>query len=180
MNCGGAAFLGNHKLIFCLYKVVLTAAHCIVDLVISGLQLQSVDAWVGLENLNDRGNAVFAQVANAVPHPNYNANTDENDIMLLRLAQPVTTVPIVALNFDPFIPLDFSPTEVMGYGLTSEDGPRPDTLQVASISVIPHADCNDVNSYDGAVNNNLMICAGTANGFFGDACQVSIAFVVLV
>ena len=56
--------------------------------------------------------------------------------------------------------------DVFGVGVDSEEDTAqfPFKLQVVSLTVIPFADCNDANSFDGDINNSVMICAGVAGG----------------
>jgi trypsin len=146
--------------------ILLTSAHCVVDLQLKGLTIQGVDAFVGLEDQNKKDTSEYREVELAIPHPSYNANTKENDIMIFKMKDPVLTVSAVGLNFEPTIPADGAKVDVFGFGVDSEAVTAlfPDKLQTVSVNVIPFSDCNDANSYDGDINNNVMICAGIPGG----------------
>lgn len=146
--------------------VILTAAHCILDILGAGDNVTSVQAYVGLENQNNRDSAELRQVGSSVPHPDYNAGTADNDIMLFKLQSPVLTVEPVQINFDAAVPADGVSVDVFGFGVTSTDltVALPDTLQVVSLSVIPFSECNDANSYNGVLNLSVQMCAGVPEG----------------
>jgi len=81
--------------------IVLTAAHC---------ESLFLDGW------SQGGNSVFGDtnsknvgVTREFPHPDYNANANfNNDIMLLKLASPLSNTPLQKVNFDPTFPLPVS------------------------------------------------------------------------
>ena len=81
--------------------VVLTAAHC------SSIFL---DGWYQGGNQISGSGSEFVGVKLEFPHSNYNkAGMQENDIMLLKLAKPLTTT-LQKLNFDPTFPPAVSKT----------------------------------------------------------------------
>ena len=164
--------LTNQGVFFCSATLIwqdmlLTAAHCLLDLQQEeGLILQGLDAFVGLEQTTARGDSIYRQVDEAIPHPNYNAITLENDVMLFHMVDPILTIQPVQLNFNDAVPINFQRVDVFGFGQTTESEvtPLPTTLQTVDVNVIPFADCNDANSFDGEINNDLMICAGIPAG----------------
>ena len=89
------------------------------------------------------------------------------DIMLVKLSEPVLDVVPVKLNFDPNIPADRDPAKVIGFGDTEPDGTFSNILLETQVQVFPFFDCN---SYFGSIVNELMICAGTDEGG-RDSCQ---------
>lgn len=138
--------------------VVLTAAHC-VNAFVDGIIVGSLQI--------DGTGGFFAAVAREYPHPEYNPETDENDIMLVLLSQPVANVPIQMLNTEPSIPADGENVTVIGFGFTSEDGALADTLQEVQVNVVDFGTCND---YFGRIVDDIMLCAGAA-GSGRDSCQ---------
>lgn len=145
---------------------ILTAAHCVVDILTEGLTLASVQAYVGLEDQNNRDNAELRQVELSVIHPDYSVITFENDIAVFKLKDPVRTIDPVLLNFDASVPADGVGVDTFGFGATSTDpdAALPDTLQRVSLFVIPFSDCNDANSFNGDLNITVEMCAGTPTG----------------
>src|SRR5690606_28794749 len=128
---------------------VLTAAHCLYTETVN-----TVKTFFDVYYLN----APLAghQLINAdtlIMHPDYDFWTDENDIALIRLAQPVNNTPVR-------IP-DASMTQlvasgrqhiVVGWGDTHPVNGNPsDTLLQATVPIIATSVCNGPNSYDGEV-----------------------------
>ena len=145
---------------------ILTASHCVVDILTSGRTITAVSAYVGLDDLSNRDPAKMSEVEKAAVHPGYNALTNENDIAVFKLLNPVLSVSPVQLNFNAAIPADGVGVDVFGFGATSTDTniPLPTVLQKVSLSAISTADCNDANSYNGDINATSMMCAGVALG----------------
>ena len=69
---------------------ILTAAHCMV-----GETPDNVRVETGLLRLSQGGEV--HSVAEIIVHQNYNPNTMHNDIALIRLSNPITNAPAVAL-----------------------------------------------------------------------------------
>jgi secreted trypsin-like serine protease len=154
----GGSFICSATLIW--EDILLTAAHCLVDLQLAGLELLGVDAWVGLSDQDQRDAAVYRQVELAVPNPRFDPNTEENDIMIMKLVDPITEIQPVLLNFDPSVPVNNQALELFGFGTTSENATTlPTILQTAQVNVVPFNTCNAPGAYNGNINNNLMICA---------------------
>jgi Trypsin len=89
------------------------------------------------------------------------------DIMLVKLSEPVLDIVPVELNFDATVPADGDPVTVIGFGDTEPDGTFSSTLLETQVEVFPFFDCN---SYFGSIVDELMICAGTEMGG-RDSCQ---------
>lgn len=112
---------------------VLTAAHCVYE---NG-KLHPVTAYevlVGATHLKDGRRY---RVAEAIAHEGYNETTVDNDIALIRLAEP-TDAPVVALVD---IDLETGPATVIGWG-TMENGEAPADLMQTDIELLPNAACN--------------------------------------
>ena len=145
--------------------MLLSAAHCVLDILGTGATFKKVEAFVGLESQDLRDDAHFSAVERSLPHPNYTVGTEENDILLFKLVTPSTITP-VRLNFDPAVPADGTTVDAFGFGVTSTDTDPvlPTILQTVSVSVVPIAECNDANSFNGAINATVMMCAGVPEG----------------
>jgi secreted trypsin-like serine protease len=153
---------------------VLTAAHCVVDS--NNVPLSAADVWivVGEHDLGQTDGAEQERaVAEVIIHPAYDPNSSDNDIALLRLANPV--VPGTGVGV---IPLVFSPAQdalaapdvlamVSGWGATSEGGDSPNILQKVRLPLVSNATCNE--AYGGSITGN-MLCAGLPEGG-KDSCQ---------
>ncbi|KAL7524441.1 hypothetical protein ACHAXR_000572, partial [Thalassiosira sp. AJA248-18] len=124
-SCGGSLISRD---------VVLSAAHC------GGAYIDKV--VTGRHNLDtDEGEEM--DVAATLPHPEYNYDTTENDIMLIFLQDPTDPgVEFVKLNSDESSPDNDAPVTVAGWGLTDEEEfAASDVLMAVDVNVIPNAEC---------------------------------------
>lgn len=113
---------------------VLTAAHCLFD---TGDTIDpgSVTVLIGATNLAE---GKRAKVSEVIAHEGYSENTLDNDIGLLRLAEPVDA-PIIRISATATS--DTGKTTVTGWGMM-EDGTFPNDLMVADLDLEPNAACN--------------------------------------
>ena len=154
--CGGSLIAPN---------VVLTAAHCVFAG--NGLPPDVPDKIV----VNDRRvstrdtQQVDRACAKVVIHPGYNPRTSQNDVAVVILKDPVTTVtPFPLASRSPATGTD---TIVAGFGTTSSGGRASDTLLQVTVPVTSDATCKAAyDNYDPA----SMICAGFPQGG-KDSCQ---------
>ena len=145
---------------------VVTAAHCV-----TGSDPGDVQVLAGIHNLdNPEAGYQRLDVAEIFVHPQYNqAAQHDKDVALLRLdddanlgptsgGQMVATVSLVSAGGGNWAGAQAS---ISGWGHTG--GGYPTQLMEAVVPVVTNADCNDGNSYNGAVTAN-MLCAGYAAG----------------
>jgi trypsin len=141
--------------------LLLTAAHCqevfsdAGAVYIGGVLLSGADA---IDNI---------AVVSEHPHQNYDDFTLENDIMLVKLAEPSAVTPAV-LNFDSNLPLDGQTVTPIGFGTTSEGGVSSDVLRKVDVNVVNFDTCDAF--YGGDIFDEVMLCAGVPNGG-RDSCQ---------
>ncbi|KAJ5379605.1 hypothetical protein N7509_012724 [Penicillium cosmopolitanum] len=147
---------------------ILTAAQCVNDREASHLRVRVGSAQ------HASGGKLF-QVAKITQHSDYNANTLENDIAVLRLQDNLEFGSNIAAVELPSSELDTSATgakcSVTGWGTTSHGGERlPANLLFAYLNIIDHESC--VKAYDSyhPKVNDMMVCAGVPGGGKG-ACQ---------
>jgi hypothetical protein len=147
---------------------VATAAHCTSGAGVHKVVLGAHSSFDGNEPTRQT-----ILVKQQVRHPNFNANTFDNDIALLELSTPATLNERVAV-----IPYVISPADnglfaagvlatVTGWGATSERGAAADVLQEVSMPIVSQATCQA--AYGGVITNN-MLCAGLPQGG-KDSCQ---------
>ena len=103
-------------------------------------------------------------------HPRFDLDTVDHDIALLKLADPIDGVPPVTL-ISPSQELAFAREGTLAFvaGWGDMAPGIPIHLQEVQVPIVSRDDCNDENSYDGAITDR-MLCAGFAGGG-RDACQ---------
>lgn len=137
---------------------ILTAAHCVAG------SLQPNTVLANTYNLLI-GNEIYT-VEQFIPHPNYNSTIIDNDIALLHLSTPVTTVNPILLNKSTTLDVPII-SEVAGWGNTLTNGSYyPDDLREVTLPIIDFEACNA--SYSILTPN--MVCAGYMDGS-KDSCQ---------
>lgn len=158
-KCGGTLIDRQH---------IVTAGHCIIGV---SSNVKDFLVRVGAHNMVQQGyySGTFYRVDAIFVNENYVSAEYGYDIAIMRLARPVDlsdTVNVICLppsaNFK--VPL-YVPVVITGFGLTSEDGSLPYTLQQAIIQLLPN--CGDAYS---SFNSATQVCAGLPDGG-KDTCQ---------
>jgi hypothetical protein len=92
-------------------------------------------------HIND--GSIFREVDRHYRNLDYNQNISivANDIMLIRLAEPVRDVPLVQLNQDEQVPSNFEELITVGFGFTSVEGDLPTQLLEVEMNSIPSESC---------------------------------------
>lgn len=151
--CGGA-YLGG--------VWVVTAAHCLVDETAADIRVV-----IGRQNL-DGSDGDIRDVIQIVRHPNYDNDTLESDIALLRISAPSSQAPInlpkgsISAGF-----VSGLDATVVGWGELSEDGPTTNVLQEVVLPLVDQEICEATYS---DLSENMICAAGGPNGGV-DSCQ---------
>ncbi|XP_031585518.1 granzyme K-like isoform X2 [Oreochromis aureus] len=148
---------------------VLTAAHC-THMILVTLGVHSISK-------EESGSRQVRQFEKRFPHPGYDSVTMVNDLMLLKLKEPVMltkTVKCLPLGNTVKEPPAGSKCMVAGWGLTKNNR-LSDVLMSANVTVIDRQKCNSRDYYNHhPVITSDMICAGSTGKEKVDACGVSI------
>lgn len=154
---------------------VLTAAHCLptneegtaVDLV-EAVKNQVILNSVSSNPIAD--DAIYAQIGQVIPHPNYGFDTTDNDLALIELTAAVNLTPVSLVDQGTTVP-DGTYSTVLGWGAVDQLGQNPSgfLLQTDQL-IVSAAACNA--AYGDSITEN-MICA---NGYLGrkdisDSCS---------
>jgi secreted trypsin-like serine protease len=147
---------------------ILTAAHCV-----QGETASNTGVRVGNSDSYAQGGVTY-DAAEIIAHPNYNSNTMNNDIALIRLEDPIqfnTNVHPVMVVCDQQIQLGVEDPGQMswitGWGEDEGTANNPDQLQVVSVPVIAWSNQLD---YGANQIDDDMIMAGYLSGGY-DSCQ---------
>ena len=144
---------------------ILTAAHCV-----QGESANNTAIRVGNDASYAQGGETY-DAAEIISHPNYNSNTMNNDIALIRLEDPITfnnTTQPVVLMCDQQVELGVQDTGQMswitGWGEDEGTANNPNQLQVVGVPITITSDYG-TNQIDAD-----MIMAGYSTGGY-DSCQ---------
>uniref|UniRef100_A0A3B5APJ8 Transmembrane protease serine 2-like n=1 Tax=Stegastes partitus TaxID=144197 RepID=A0A3B5APJ8_9TELE len=146
---------------------ILSAAHCFQE-------YSDPDVWrvksgdVRLSRMTSGGKRVHRIIS----HEHYDTETSDNDIALLKLLSPLTFTRTVKPVCLPNFGLDFSAGSrawITGWGALRSNGPSPDTLNQAQVTVYSRETCNGPQVLNGQITES-MICAGKLQGGV-DSCQ---------
>jgi secreted trypsin-like serine protease len=150
--------------------MVLTAAHCVQGSIFSIIAV--VNYTLSYSTGYITGYEYYRNSYYYYTHKSFDSETFANDIALLKLDTPVIGVSLLNLNDKSNVPNDGISVTAVGHGRTSNAATPtlPIYLMEVSIPIISIDDCNDSNSWNGFITDELVICAGPTAGGKG-VCQ---------
>jgi hypothetical protein len=152
----------------------LTAAHCFFPT--NGKAAGT--AYFGAHETCFYGdcNAEERTIAKAFIHPNYNAQTSANDVAILKLASPITTIQPVAIKQATFAAADSfgngndKAALTLGWGvINTATEAMGQVLQQGNVNMVSRSDCGSKTGYSKSDIKAGMVCANHPRGT--DACQ---------
>jgi trypsin len=163
----GAA-IGNGTALYCTGalvapSVVLTAAHCAIQLHVEALPPNAFTVGTGRLDIDDTSTGQVLGVSQVVLHPSWDASTYHGDVALLQLSQPSTapTMAIASPGDNTWAYQPDTPIIVAGWGRTSLSLPLPSDLHWAGLSVQRDNYCD--RQFDGTTgpkyDQDWMFCA---------------------
>ncbi len=167
--------VSNYQAQFCGGSIIssweiVTAAHCLFDPSsdwnVHPNQLGIVHGTATLSTTSK----VSLAVASISIHPSWNWNTFDNDVAVVRLAEPIALTPGLHQEVALATSTVAAGTSALitGWGNTSKTGSNyPAQLKKATVSVVSDSSCN---SAYGGISTAVMLCA-VGPAFSTDACQ---------
>lgn len=146
---------------------VVTAAHCITENNGSVTPKARVRVLTGTQSLTTGGTRRV--VDRIVRHPNYNHDTTDFDIAVIKLrtAAPGKKARLITAGQEAELATTGDRAFVTGWGSLTGGNSFPNELEELNVPIVSRVNCNDRNSYDGAITTR-MICAGQTGK---DSCQ---------
>lgn len=144
---------------------ILSAAHCFS----ASTSASSVTVYLGLETTTPDSNSVRRGASQIIRHPDYNEDTNDNDMALVQLDSTVEFTdyirPVCLAAPGSVFPAG-QDCWATGWGTLEEGGDIANTLQEVDVPIVSNDDCRS--SYSTLTDN--MICAGLTDGG-KDSCQ---------
>jgi trypsin len=138
-------------------NIVITAAHCVYQQKLSNLK-------VGFYQPNRTTKKYIYNVRKVIIHPNYNNNTNENDIALLYISATPPTVVIPLRIPSKSLGLTFTTpgtnTKVIGYGATNTNNySQSEKLLLGDVPIISKESSENNKYFSNQIKNGMILAA---------------------
>jgi secreted trypsin-like serine protease len=136
---------------------ILTSGHCVYNAVLFTIQLGS-----NYLNTSDPNRETLA-TSDWVVHPDFNPDTIENDIGLIKLRMPITFNDYIKLIYMANVALGGGTSlTIIGWGQTSDSDPElSESLQYQTVSTLTNAECKIY--YGNQISDNMICVQGNYN-----------------
>jgi secreted trypsin-like serine protease len=141
-------------------RKVVTAAHCVEDVVGHSGQIRVVGGRTYLDGTN----GTVRRVNNIWVHPEWDSNALSSDVAVLTLreAMPYRPLPIAAAT-DTYLYEAGTMSRILGWGITSESSwESSNQLRTARVPMVSDAQCQE--GYPIRYNSSTMVCAAQPGG----------------
>ncbi|KFQ30744.1 Transmembrane protease serine 2, partial [Merops nubicus] len=128
--------------------------------------------YAGILNQNEMLLGKGYRVQQIISHPDYDTDSKDNDVALMKLETPLSFTDTVRPVCLPNPGMMFQPNQqcwISGWGAEYQGGKTSNNLNYVMVPLIEHARCNSVYIYNGMILPT-MICAGYLGGGY-DSCQ---------
>lgn len=147
---------------------VITAAHCL-----SNVQPESLLVRLGGIDFASVEDKWMESRVQLFPHPQFNIQTQQNDIALLKLLTPLVAYQSSMLPIclpDKDMEFDGAQSFVSGWGRLGEKSPISTRLQYVGVPIINNTECQKIYQPINKQIDRQSICAGYAEGL-KDSCE---------
>ncbi|MFZ4516605.1 MAG: S1 family peptidase [Acidimicrobiia bacterium] len=150
---------------------ILTAAHCVYGSAETLLPASQFKVYLGKTQRSTFTAQDARTVQQVAVHPDWTTAGAYQDLALLKLTTPVTTITPLALNTDTNFPYTPTPLKVFGWGKTSTNGSTSDRLLRGDVTLDPT--CGSWSDYSDFNPSSFVCSQGTTatTKLIIDACN---------
>lgn len=146
--------------------VVLTNGRRVMDWEDS--TVLSVQVWVNKTSIKESGYEYERTARFWVLHPDYDDDTQDNDVALIFLDEPVLDVPLVKITRDTAVPETGESFTELGFGVTSDIPEKyPEKLMEVTVETVSFDEC-EVASTPPPIVEGHVFCAGRPSSSVSD------------
>jgi len=148
---------------------ILTAAHCLYNENFNrNVPPRNIQVLLGQTDLY-KNDGAFIAAADTFVHPDYDKETQKNDIGLIRLAQPYNTIRAVLPGHNTPVPTLTENGTVLGWGALEQGGYNTNLLRSVDLPIQSSTSC--YRHYRNKFDSRYSFCAGGTLIGGTDACQ---------